>query len=114
MQKFCSVRELSSMPKPPPDLFDLSRLTDEQVNELTAIMAQCSPDQLAVLEKIVACQPAVHMVHRGFLQLNSSTKQSVRDAVAKSDTQHTALIDDVFGKACNVMFVRQSKVIQNF
>ena len=62
MQKFCSGRELSSMPKPPQDLFNLSKLTDEQRTELEAIKAHCSPDQLAVLEKIFSCQSAVHML----------------------------------------------------
>ena len=62
MQEFCSGRELSSMPKPPQDLFDLSKLTDEKRTELQAIKAHCSPDQLAVLEKIFSCQSAVHML----------------------------------------------------
>ena len=62
LQKFCSGREHTAMPKPTEISFDRNKLTAEQLAELETIEAGCSPDQRAVLDKIYSCQSAVHVV----------------------------------------------------
>ena len=62
LQKFCSGREHTAMPKPTGICFDRNKLTAEQLSELEKIEAECSPDQRAVLDNIYSCQSAVHVV----------------------------------------------------
>ena len=62
MQTFCSGREHTAMPKPLTNSFDKSNLTAEQLSDLEALLARCSEDQRAVLDKIFSCQSAVHIV----------------------------------------------------
>ena len=61
LQKFCAGLEFSSIPPPPADLFDKSKLTDKQREKLENLEAQCSESQRVALEEIYSCRSTYNM-----------------------------------------------------
>ena len=61
LQKFCAGLEFSSIPPPPADLFDKSKLTDEQREKLEKLETQCSESQRVALEEIYLCRSTYNM-----------------------------------------------------
>ena len=62
LQKFCAGFDFSSHPRPPANLFDKFKLSDEQRRKLEILEARCSEDQRAALEKIYSCSSTVNMI----------------------------------------------------